>query len=143
MTRDEVMRKLFALSLKGKALEWYRLLDDSHLRDWEESQSLFYSKFYPLREVHENRNYIYNFYPHDGESIAQAWGRLKNLMLKCPNHGLPKDIIITNFYARLSQQDKDLLDAFSICSLTNKKIDAKWELLERIQRSKSIVAYFS
>src|SRR3954469_25266504 len=135
LTRGEVMKKLFSLSLKGKALEWYRLLDDSHLRDWEEIQSLFYSKFYPLHEVHENRNYVYNFYPHDGESISQAWGRLKNLMLKCPNHGLPKDIIITNFYARLSRQDKDLLDASSMGSFTNEKIDAKWELLERIQRN--------
>ena len=33
MTREEVMRKLFAFSLKGKALEWYRLLDNSHLLD--------------------------------------------------------------------------------------------------------------
>ena len=129
------MKKLFPLSLKGKALEWYTLLDDSHLRDWEEIQSLFYSKFYPLREVHENRNYVYNLYHHDGESIAQAWGRLKNLMLKCPNHGLPKDIIITNFYARLSRQDRDLLDASSMGSFTNEKIDAKWELLERIQHN--------
>src|SRR4051812_2346489 len=29
LTRGEVMKKLFALSLKGKALGWYRLLDDS------------------------------------------------------------------------------------------------------------------
>src|SRR4051812_39557931 len=108
LTRDEVMRKLFALSLKGKALEWYRLLDDSHLMDWEEIQSLFYSKFYPLHEVHENRNYVYNFYPHDGESIAQAWRRLKTLMLQCPNHGLPKDMIITIFM-------RGSLDRIRIC----------------------------
>src|SRR3954464_14681031 len=82
-----------------------------------------------------NRNYVYNFYPHDGESIAQAWGRLKTVMLKCPNHGLPKYMIITNFYERLSRQDKDLLDAYSIGSFTNEKIDAKWELLERIQHN--------
>src|SRR4051812_8833116 len=56
-------------------------------------------------------------------------------MLKCPNHGLPKDIIITNFYVRLSRQDKDLLDASSMGSFTNDKIDAKWELLERIQHN--------
>src|SRR3954471_20890375 len=56
-------------------------------------------------------------------------------MLKCPNHGLPKDIIITNFYARLSRQDKDMLDASSMGSFINKKIDAKWELIERIQRN--------
>ena len=104
------MKKLFAFSLKGKALEWYRLLHDSHLLDWEEIQSLFYSKFYPLHEVHENRNYVYNFYPHYGESIAQSWGRLKTLMLKCPNHWLPKDLIITNFYARL-------LDRINTCLL--------------------------
>src|SRR3954469_2301619 len=36
LTRGEVRKKLFALSLKVKALEWYRLLDDSHLLDWEE-----------------------------------------------------------------------------------------------------------
>src|SRR3954464_15660880 len=135
LTRDEVMRKLFALSLKGKALEWYRLLDDSHLLDWEEIQSLFYSKFYPLHEVHKNRNYVYNFYPHDGQIIAQAWGRLKTLMLKCPNHGLPEDIIITNFYGRLSRQDKYLFNASSMGSFTNEKIDAKRELLARIQRN--------
>ena len=61
MTRDEVMRKLFALSLKEKALEWYRLLNISHLLDWEELKSLFYSKFYHLHDVHDNRNYVYNF----------------------------------------------------------------------------------
>src|SRR3954471_18373455 len=102
VSREFVMRKLFALSLIDKASDWYRLLDNSHLLDWQELMSLFYTKFYPLHEVHENMNYVYNFYPHDGESIAQAWGTLKTLMLKCPNHGLPKDMIITNFYARLS-----------------------------------------
>ena len=30
------MRKLFSLSLKEKALDWYRLLDNSHLIDWKE-----------------------------------------------------------------------------------------------------------
>ena len=44
-------------------------------------------------------------------------------------------MIITYFYARLSRQDKDLLDASSMGSFTNKKIDAKWELLERIQHN--------
>ena len=24
--------------------------------------------------VHRDRNYIYNFWPREGESIAQAWG---------------------------------------------------------------------
>ena len=44
MTRDEVMRKLLALSLKEKACQWYRLLNSSRHLDWEEIKSLFYSK---------------------------------------------------------------------------------------------------
>ena len=38
--------------------------------------SLFYSKINPLHEIRQDRNYIYNFWPHDGESIAQALGEL-------------------------------------------------------------------
>src|SRR4051794_9322590 len=106
------MKKLFPLSLKDKAMEWYKLLDDPHRLDWKELKYLFYFKFYPPRKVHIEWNYIYNFHPHDGESTAQAWERLKSLMLKCPIHELPRNIVINNFYARLSRQYKDLLDAY-------------------------------
>ena len=54
-------------------------------------------------------------------------------MLKFPNHALSKEIIINNFYARLSRYNKDLIDASSMGSFTNKEIDAKWDLIERIQ----------
>jgi hypothetical protein len=84
ISTGEVKRKLFSLSLKGRAAKWYKMLKDGRPFDWEEIVPLFYSKFYPSSEVYKDMNYIYNFHPHDGESIAQAWGRLKSLMLKCP-----------------------------------------------------------
>ena len=127
------MKKLFPLSLKDKAKEWYELMDDPHHSEWKELESLFYSRFYPLYEMHLDRNYIYNFSPRDRESIAQAWERLKILILKCPNHGLSEEIIATNFYARLSGHYKDFLDACSKGSFTSKKVEAKWDLLEKIQ----------
>ena len=135
LSRENSMKKLFPLSLKDKAKEWYKLLDDPHHLEWKELESLFYFKFYPHHEMHIDRNYIYNFYPHDGESIAQAWGRLKSLMLKCPIHELPINIVINNFYARLSGQYKDHLDACFEGSFTSKKVEAKWDLLETIQRN--------
>src|SRR4051812_27156194 len=97
--------------------------------------SLFYAKFYPLREIHQDRNYIYNFWSLDGESIAQAWGRLKSLMLKCPNHELPKEIILTNFYARVSRQDKEMLYASSSGVFPNKSVEERCDLIERIQKN--------
>jgi hypothetical protein len=110
ISTSQVKRKLFSLSLKGRAAEWNKTLKDGRSIGWEEIVHLFYSKFYPSSEIHKDRNYIYNFHPHDGESIAQAWGRLKSLMLKCPIHELPRNIVITIFYARLSRHYKDYLE---------------------------------
>ena len=132
ISMDFVTIKLFSLPLKDKAFDWYRLLDDSHLLNWQDLMPLFYAKFYPLHEIHRDWNYIYNFWSRDGESIAQSWGRLKSLMLKCPNHELPKEIILTNFYARLSRQDKEMLDTSSSGAFSNKSSEAKWDLIERI-----------
>ena len=112
-----------------------RRINDPRHSKWKELESLFYSKFYPLHEVHRDRNFIYNFLPRDTESIAQAWERLKILLLKCPNHGLPEEIIVTNFYARLSGDCKDYLDACSEGSFTSKKVETKWDLLETIQHN--------
>ena len=72
--------------MKGRAEEWYKLLKNCKALEWEEVVTLFYSKFYPPSEIHKDENQIYNFWPLDGESTAQAWGRLKLLMLKCLIH---------------------------------------------------------
>ncbi|KAK1680471.1 hypothetical protein QYE76_041319 [Lolium multiflorum] len=132
---DEVRKKLFSISLSGKAAHWYKLLKNGDSLDWEDIVPLFYSKFYPPSEIHKDRNRIYNFWPHDGESIAQAWGRLKSLMLKCPIHELPGNVIIDNFYARLSFQDKTLLDTSCSGSFTRNKEEFKRDLLDRIQEN--------
>ena len=81
VTMEFVMKKLFSVSLKDKASDCYKLLNNSDLLEWQELMSLFYEKFYPLREIHQDNKYIYKFWSRDGESIAQAWGRLKSLML--------------------------------------------------------------
>jgi hypothetical protein len=56
-------------------------------------------------------------------------------MLKCPIHELPRNIVINNFYARLLGYYKDYLDACFDGSFTSKEVDAKWDLLETIQRN--------
>jgi hypothetical protein len=70
ISTSQVKRKLFSLSLKGRVAEWYKTLKDGQSIGWEEIVPLFYSKFYPSSEIHRDRNYIYNFHPRDGESIA-------------------------------------------------------------------------
>jgi hypothetical protein len=56
-------------------------------------------------------------------------------MLKCPIHELPRNIIIHNFYVRLSGYYKDYLDACFEGSFISKEVDAKWDLLKTIQNN--------
>ncbi|KAK1615030.1 hypothetical protein QYE76_020547 [Lolium multiflorum] len=108
ISMNEVRKKLFTISLSGKAAHWYKLLKNGDSIDWEDIVPLFYSKFYPPSEIHKDRNRIYNFWPHDGESIAQAWGRLKSLMLKCPIHELPQHL--ENSESEAFRKERDELE---------------------------------
>ena len=54
-------------------------------------------------------------------------------MLKCPNHELSRDIIVQNFYARLSLRDKEMLDSSSAGSFSSRQIEFKWDLIEIIK----------
>ena len=71
---DESKKKVFPLSLKGKALTLYKLCDDIGSWNWNRLKLEFHQKHYPMHLVHRDQNYIYNFWPREGESIALAWG---------------------------------------------------------------------
>ena len=124
-TQMNIRRIFFPLYFKGKALTWYRLCDYIGSWNWNHLKLEFHQKNYPMHLVHRDRNYIYNFWPREGESIAQAWGRLKLMLYSCPNHELSREIIIQNFYARLSRNDQSMLDTSCIGSFMKKDIEFK------------------
>ena len=55
------------------------------------------------------------------------------MLYSCPNHELSREIIIQNFYARLSHNDRSMLDTSCTGSFMVKTIEFKWDLLERIK----------
>ena len=57
------------------------------------------------------------------------------MLYSCPNHGLSREIIIQNFYARLSRDDQSMLDTSCTGSFMKKTIEFRWDLLERIKRN--------
>ena len=54
------------------------------------------------------------------------------MLYTCPNHELSREIIIQNFYARLSRNDQTMLDTCA-SSFMKKTIEFWWDLLERIK----------
>ena len=123
---DVAKKKVFPLSLKGDALIWYRLCDDMRSWDYKRLKLEFHQKYYPMHLVHRDRNYIYNFWPREGESIAQPWGRLKSMLYSCPNHELSREIIMQSFYARLSENSRIMLDTSCAGSFMMKTIEFRW-----------------
>ena len=57
------------------------------------------------------------------------------MLYSCPNHDLSREIIIQNFYARLSHNDQSMLDTSCTGSFMKKTIEFRWDLLERIKRN--------
>src|SRR3989337_2563241 len=55
------------------------------------------------------------------------------MLYSCPNYELSIEIIIQNFYARLSRNDQSMLDTSCTGSFMKKTIEFKWDLLERIK----------
>ena len=55
------------------------------------------------------------------------------MLYSCPNHELSREIFIQNVYARLSHNDRSMLDTSCTGSLMMKTIEFKWDLLERIK----------
>ena len=54
---------------------------------------------------------------------------------QCSNHELSREIIIRNFYARLSHNDRSMFDTSCAGSFMKKTIEFRWDLLERIKRN--------
>ena len=50
-----------------------------------------------------------------------------------PNHELSREIIIHNFYAWLSHDDRSMLDTSCTGSFMKKTIEFRWDILERIK----------
>ena len=57
------------------------------------------------------------------------------MLYSCPNHELSREMIIQKIYARLSLNDRTMLDTSCAGSYMLKTNDFKWDLLERIKRN--------
>ena len=72
--------------------------------------------------VHRDRNYIYNFWPREGESMAQAWGGLNQCYIHAPIMSSQEKLLFKKIYAWLSHNDRSMLGTCCIGSFMIKTI---------------------
>ena len=81
---DVAKKKVFPLSLKGDALTWYRLCDDTRSWNYRRLKLEFHRKYYPMHLVHHDRNYIYNFWPAKEKASLKLGGGLNKCYIHAP-----------------------------------------------------------
>jgi len=71
----------------------------------------FLNKFFPPARTAKMRNDITNFMQADIENLYEARERFKELLRRCPHHGLPKWLVVQTFYNGLNHNTRITIDA--------------------------------
>nr|GEX12746.1 hypothetical protein [Tanacetum cinerariifolium] len=83
VTRDQLMLRVFPISLTGAASTWLRNEPTVSITTWEILKGKFLSKYCPPSRTAKRMEEINNFQQEPDETFYQAWERFKELLLRC------------------------------------------------------------
>ncbi|GJY82950.1 hypothetical protein Tco_0496326 [Tanacetum coccineum] len=88
ITMDQLMLRVFPISLTGAASRWLRNEPTGSIKTWEDLKTKFLNKYCPPGRTAKTMKKINNFQQEPDETLYQAWERFKELLMKCPQHYL-------------------------------------------------------
>ena len=86
-TNDAIRLRLFPFSLRNWAKQWLNSFPISSIMTWTQMAEKFLA--FPPAKIIKMRNEISSFVQMESETLYDAWERFKELLRKCPHHGLP------------------------------------------------------
>ena len=88
-TDDAIQLRSFQFSLRDKARAWLKSLLRGPLTTWDMVARKFLKKYFPPAKSAKIKNDITSFAQSEEEYFYEAWERYKELLAKCPHHGIP------------------------------------------------------
>ncbi|GJZ58510.1 hypothetical protein Tco_0614004 [Tanacetum coccineum] len=85
---DQLMLRVFPISLTGAASRWLRNEPTSSNKTWEDLKSKFLNKYCPPGQTVKKMEEINNFQQEPDETLYHAWKHFKELLMKYPQHYL-------------------------------------------------------
>ncbi|GJR80318.1 retrovirus-related pol polyprotein from transposon TNT 1-94 [Tanacetum coccineum] len=98
ITVDQLMLRVFPISLTGAATRWLRNEPTGSIKTWEDLKTKFLNKYCPPGRTAKKMEEINNFQQEPDETLYQAWERFKELLMKCPQHYLTEMQEVILFY---------------------------------------------
>ena len=128
---DNAIRlRLFPFSLKDKAKHLLNSKPPDSITSWDNLVHKFLLKIFPSEKATKMRIEIHNFAQYERENFYEAWDRYKDILRKCPYHGLEKWMQMHNFYNGLTRTMRKLLDTLDGGALMRKSENEAHKLLE-------------
>ena len=130
--KDVIKLSLFPYSLRDGAKSWLNTLAPGTTDSWNSVAENFLIKYFPPTRKVRFRNEIVVFQQFEDETLSEAWERFKEMLRKCPHHGLPHCIQMETFYNGLNIATKQVVDASANRAILSKTYKEAYEILERI-----------
>ncbi|XP_051149253.1 uncharacterized protein LOC127263973 [Andrographis paniculata] len=92
----------------------------------------FLEKYFPASRAAILRKEICGIKQQSGETLHEYWERFNKLIIKCPQHQIPPQLLIQYFYDGLSLMDRNIIDAASGGALVNKTPAQALDLIARM-----------
>ena len=130
------MLSLFPYTLRDRAKRWLLQLPTGSIRTWDELSKAFLVEYYSAAKILEYRKATSSFTQEAGESVFEAWDRLKELIRLCPQHGITEPLMMQQFYGGMNELGKQVLDGLNPQGGFNgmNEIDAR-NALERMYKT--------
>ncbi|GJU50870.1 hypothetical protein Tco_1220425 [Tanacetum coccineum] len=111
ITVDQLMLRVFPISLIGAARCWLRNEPTGLIKTWEDLKNKFLNKYCPPGRTAKKMEEFNNFQQEHDETLYQAWERFKELLMKCPQHYLTEMQEVILFYNGLDILTRQILDS--------------------------------
>ena len=130
--QDALRLRLFSYFLRDRAMAWLNSLPYDSITTWNELADKFLMKYFPPTKNAKLRNEISSFHQLEDESLYEACERFKELLRRCPHHGIPCCIQLETFYNGLNPSTRLMVDASANRALLSKSYTEAYKILERI-----------
>nr|XP_016472872.1 PREDICTED: uncharacterized protein LOC107794848 [Nicotiana tabacum] len=111
VTPEAIRLLLFPFSVTGASQVWLNLLPINSIATWDELVKQFHNKFHPPNKTAQQIDEIVSFKQKPMETLHETWSRFKGMLVMCPRHGIPEQMLGQRFYMGLSDGLKNIVDA--------------------------------
>nr|GEV36997.1 hypothetical protein [Tanacetum cinerariifolium] len=112
---DAIKLHVFPFTLTGIAKEWLKSNAPGSITTWDQMQERLLARFFP---------------PMSGETLYEAWERLKKYLCQCPQHGLSKHKIVQTFYKGIDRHTRNTIDNSAGGMIMHKTPNEAYKLIE-------------